>query len=78
MSKITNLMRLMKKIVYSDCEWLRSYEVDALRTFYHHLNDIDKGKLLKQFDRLDMMERSSNGKLLQFFDALDTVRKKMA
>ncbi|MDX5050559.1 MULTISPECIES: hypothetical protein [Gammaproteobacteria] len=76
MSTITNLMRLMKKMVYSDCEWLRSYEVDALMAFYHHLNDIDKRKLLKQFERLDMMERSSNGKLLQFFDALDTVRKK--
>lgn len=75
MSMISNIRRTIKKVIYTDCEWLRSYEVEALVTFYLHLNDIDKCKLIYQFKRLDMLDRSPNGKLTQFFDGLDTIRK---
>ncbi|MCC4236950.1 hypothetical protein LL266_10580 [Vibrio anguillarum] len=76
MSVISNVIRSIKKTVYSDCEWLRCYEVEALTAFYLHMVEEDKDKLIQQFKRLDMMERSKNGKLLQIFDGLDTVRKK--
>ncbi|EMF7390460.1 hypothetical protein V4F62_004522 [Vibrio parahaemolyticus] len=76
MSVISNVIRSLKKAVYSDCEWLRCYEVEALTAFYLHITEEDKGKLIQQFKRLDMMERSKSGKLLQIFDGLDTVRKK--
>ncbi len=75
MSMMSSIRRALKKSLYTDCEWLRCYEVEALVTFYQYLNKSEKNKLIHQFRRLDMLERSPSGKLIQFFDGLDTIRK---
>lgn len=62
--------------MYPNCEWLRDYELLALKALFHCFEDVDKKKLKLQFNQLDMIERSPNGKLLRFFDSLDAMRKK--
>jgi hypothetical protein len=75
MSITSEMLRALKRLIYSDCEWLRSYEIEALTAFYLHLEKADRDKFIHQFEHLDMIQRSPNGKLLQFFDGLDTLRK---
>ncbi|WP_166838481.1 hypothetical protein [Rheinheimera pleomorphica] len=78
MSIASEMLRALKRLIYSDCEWLRSYEIEALTAFYLHLEKADRSKLIRQFEHLDMIQRSPNGKLLQFFDGLDSLRKNWA
>ncbi len=70
-----SLRRWFKKTIRPGCEWLRDYERDAIVAFFLSRSEDERGKLVQQFRRLDMQQRSPSGKLLQLFDALEPIRK---
>ena len=69
------LKRWLKKTIRPGCEWLRDYERDAIVAFFLSRSEDERGKLVQQFRRLDMQQRSRSGNLLQLFDALEPIRK---
>lgn len=66
--------RWLNRALRPGCEWLRSYEVEAITAFYLSLDEGDREKLLNQFDRVDHQSRSSTGVLLTLFDSSDDIR----
>lgn len=74
LTRLDTFKKWLHRIQRPGCEWLRSYEVDAIIAFYLFLDQSEKEKLLGQFERVDFQQRSSTGILLQLFDSLDSVR----
>ena len=68
--------RRLHKLWYPGSTWLRSYEAQSLLAFYQSREDQDKLKLIRQYEKLDKLQRSKTGKLLQLFDCLDSIRQR--
>lgn len=70
------LKKLAATFMFSGNSWLRDYEYESIGEFLRLLNSNDKGKILSQLHKYNVIQRSHDGKIVQFYDSIDQYRKR--